>query len=49
MQQNWKNAKGDEYFCKALYISIQTLCYETRNIAQVHAVSIAHPLDVSTT
>ena len=20
MQQNWKNAKGDEYICKALYL-----------------------------
>ena len=20
MQRNWKNAKGDEYFCNALYI-----------------------------
>ena len=28
---------------------IQTLCYETRNWAQVHPVSIDHPWDVSTT
>jgi hypothetical protein len=32
-----------------IYISIQTLCYETRNSAQVHPVSIDHPWDVSTT
>ena len=31
------------------YISIQTLCYETRKWAQVHPVSIDHPWDVSTT
>jgi hypothetical protein len=47
------------HFCKCIkiknkqkyliYISIQTLCYETRNWAQVHPVSIDHPWDVSTT
>jgi hypothetical protein len=31
------------------YISIQTLCYETRNWAQLHSVSIDPPWDVSTT
>ena len=29
--------------------SIQTLCYETQNWAQVHPVSIDHPWDISTT
>ena len=32
-----------------IYVSIQTLCYETRNWAQVHPVSIDHPWEVSTT
>ena len=32
-----------------IYISIHILCYETRNWAQVHPVSIDHPWDVSTT
>ena len=32
-----------------LFISIQTLCYETQNWAQVHPASIDHPWDVSTT
>ena len=32
-----------------IYISIQTFCYETRNWAQVHPVSIDYPWDVSTT
>jgi hypothetical protein len=45
-------------FCKCIktkkqkhliYISIQTLCYETRNWVQVHPVSIDPPWDVSTT
>ena len=31
-----------------IYISIQILCYETQNWAQVHPVSIDHPWDVST-
>ena len=31
------------------FISIQILCYETRNWAQVHPVSIDYPWDVSTT
>ena len=31
-----------------IYISIQTLCYETWKRAQVHPVSIDHPWDVST-
>ena len=34
---------------KRIYISFQTLCYETRNWAQVHPVAIDHPWDVSTT
>ena len=32
-----------------IYVSVQTICYETRNWAQVHPVSIDHPWDVSTT
>ena len=32
-----------------IYISIQTLCCETRNCAQLHPVSIDHPSDVSKT
>ena len=32
-----------------LYISVQSLCYETPNWAPVHSVSIDHPWDVSTT
>ena len=32
-----------------IYISIQTLCYEIRNWAQVQTVYIDHPWDVSTT
>ena len=46
-----------KFFCKCIkinkqkyliYIRSQTLCYETRNWAQVHPVSIDHPWDVST-
>ena len=44
------------HFCKFIkkhkyhiYITIQTLCYETLNWAQVNLVSIDHPWDVSTT
>ena len=29
-----------------IYISIQTLCYETWNWAQVHPVSIDHPVEI---
>ena len=45
------------HFCKCIknekqkyliYISIQTLCYETRSWAQVHPLFIDHHLDVST-
>jgi hypothetical protein len=45
-------------FCKCIqnkkqkyliFISIQTLCFETRNWAQVHPVSIDYPWEVSTT
>jgi hypothetical protein len=32
-----------------IYISIQTLSYETRNWAQMHPISIDHPWGVSTT
>ena len=49
MWQKVAKFKGAEYFRKALYISIQTLYYETWNWDQVHALSIDHPWDVSTT
>ena len=49
MWQKVAKFKGAEYFRKALYVSIQTLCYETQNWAQVQPVSIDRHWDVSTT
>ena len=43
----WKQVL--EMFANVFKISIQTFCYETRNWAPVHPVSIDHPWDVSTT
>ena len=50
VMMKWKQVF--RFICKykyLIYISIQTLCCETRNWAQVHPVSIDHPWDVSTT
>ena len=46
MLANLLQENPQKYF---IYISIQTVCYETRNWAQVHPVSIDHPWHVSTT